>query len=51
MNSTGKRYYAKIAESLVLMKRVNPERTRKIAEELRSNFKRRTNLMDMICEF
>ena len=51
LNSTGKSYYAKIAESLALMKRVNPGRTRKIAEEIRTNFKRRTNLMDMIREF
>jgi len=51
LNNTGKSYYSKITESLALMKRVNPERTRRIAEEIRTNFKRRTNLMDMIREF
>ena len=51
LNSTGKSYYAKIAESLDLMKRVNPERTRRIADEIRTNFKRRSNLMSMIREF
>jgi hypothetical protein len=48
LNHTGKKYYERIAESLDLMKRVNPERSRRIAEEIRFNFKRRTNLIQII---
>jgi hypothetical protein len=48
---TGKQYYAKIAESLDLFKRVNPKRTKRIAQEIHSNFKRRSNLMIEIKEF
>jgi len=48
LNHTGKSFYTKVAESLDLMNRVNPERTKLIAEEIRANFKRRTNLMSMI---
>jgi hypothetical protein len=48
LNYTGKKHYERIAESLDLMKRVNPERSRRIAEEIRSNFKRRTNLIQII---
>ena len=48
LDNTGKTYYERIAESLDLMNRINPERTRKIAEEIRANFKRRTNLVQMI---
>jgi hypothetical protein len=49
--NTGKQYYAKIGESLDLFKRVNPERTSRIAQEIQSNFKRRSNLMMEIKEF
>jgi len=45
---TGKNHYERIAESLDLMKRINPVRSRKIAEEIRTNFKRRTSLMAVI---
>ncbi len=48
LKHTGDRYYSCIAESLGLFKRINPERTVRIAEELRTNFKRRRNLMKMI---
>ena len=48
---TGKHYYANIAESLDLFNRVNPLRTRHIALEIQSNFKRRSNLMHAIKEF
>jgi hypothetical protein len=51
LSHTGKRYYANIAESLDLFNRVNPLRTRRIALEIQSNFKRRTNLMHAIKEF
>lgn len=48
LNHTGKKHYERIAESLDLMTRVNPERSRRIAEEIRSSFKRRTNLIQII---
>jgi hypothetical protein len=47
---TGKSYYKTIAESLDLLKRVNPRRCAQIAGEIRTNFKRRTNLMQVIKE-
>jgi hypothetical protein len=48
LNHTGKTHYVRIAESLDLMKRINPERSRRIAEEIRANFKRRTSLIQII---
>lgn len=48
LNHTGKNHYERIAESLDLMKRINPERSRRIAEEIRDNFKRRTSLIQII---
>ena len=51
LKNTGKTYYERIAESLDLMNRINPERSRKIAEEIRANFKRRTNLIQMIRQY
>ncbi len=48
---TGKNHYERIAESLDLMKRINPGRTQRIAEEIRANFKRRSNLMQLIRGF
>jgi hypothetical protein len=48
---TGKQYYARIGESLDLFKRVNPEQTSRLAKEIQSNFKRRSNLMIEIKEF
>jgi len=48
---TGKTHYERIAESLDLMKRVNPERTRRIAEEIRANFKKRRSLTEFIRGF
>lgn len=48
LNHTGKNHYERIAESLDLMKRINPERSRRIAEEIRANFKRRTSLIQII---
>ena len=45
---TGKKHYERIAESLDLMKRVNPERSIRIAKEIRAIFKRRTNLIQII---
>ncbi len=51
LNQTGDRYYSRIAESLDLFRRINPGRTKRIAEEIRTNFKRRRNLMQMIRGF
>ena len=51
LNNTGKTYYEGITESLDLMKRINPKKTRKIAEEIRTNFKRRTSLIRMIRKY
>ncbi len=51
LNHTGDRYYTHIAESLDLFRRINPERSSRIAEEIRTNFKRRRNLMEMIQTF
>lgn len=51
LSNTSKVYYERIAESLDLMNRINPERSRRIAEEIRANFKRRTNLIQMIRRF
>ena len=48
LNHAGKNHYERIAESLDLMKRVNPERSRRIAEEIRANFKRRSSLIQII---
>lgn len=48
---TGKNYYERIAESLDLMKRVNLERSRRIAEEIRANFKKRSSLIGIIRGF
>jgi hypothetical protein len=45
---TGNKHYERIAESLDLMKRINPARTARIAEEIRANFKRRSSLMQII---
>jgi len=45
---TGNNHYERIAESLDLMKRINPGRTQRIAEEIRANFKRRSSLMKII---
>jgi hypothetical protein len=51
LKHTGKYHYEKIAESLDLMKRVNPERSRRIAEEIRANFKKRRSLIEIIRGF
>jgi len=48
LKHTGKNHYDVIAESLDLMKRVNPMRSRRIAEEIRVNFKRRSGLINII---
>ena len=48
LKHTGKTHYEIIAESLDLMKRVNPERSGRIAEEIRVNFKRRSGLIQII---
>jgi len=48
---TGKKYYERIAESLNLMKRINPGRSQRIADEIRANFKRRSNLIQIIRGF
>lgn len=48
---TGQSHYEKIAESLDLMKRVNPGRSARIADELRANFKRRSGLLQIIRGF
>ncbi len=51
LNQVGDRHYEIIAESLNLMKKVNPERTGRIANEIRANFKKRRNLIKMIKGF
>jgi hypothetical protein len=51
LSNTGKKYYERIAESLDLMKRINPARCKRIADEIRANFKRRTSLIQMIRQF
>ncbi len=48
---TGKKHYERIAESLDLMKRINPVRSQRIADEIRANFKKRSNLMQIIRGF
>lgn len=45
---TGKKHYVLIAESLDLMSQVNPALTRQIADEIKANYKRRTNLMQLV---
>jgi hypothetical protein len=45
---TGKSNYERIAESLHLMKWINPGRSQRIAEEIRTNFKRRSSLIQII---
>jgi len=51
LRNTGKVCYERIAESLDLMKTINPERSHLIAEEIRNNFKRRLNLINSIRRF
>ena len=51
LKHTGKTHYEIIAESLDLMKRVNPGRSGRIAEEIRVNFKRRSGLIQIIREY
>ena len=48
---TGKKYYERIAESLDLMKRINPGRSQRIADEIRANFKKRSSLIQIIRGF
>ncbi|MBN2863792.1 MAG: hypothetical protein JXN62_11550 [Bacteroidales bacterium] len=51
LKHTGKINYERIAESLDLMKRINPGRSGRIAEEIRANFKRRSSLIQIIRGF
>lgn len=51
LKQTGKNNYERIAESLDLMRRVNPGRSERIAAEIRANFKRRTSLIQIIRGF
>jgi hypothetical protein len=48
LKHVGKNHYERIAESLDLMKQVNSGRARRIAEEIRANFNRRRNLIEII---
>ena len=48
---TGKKYYERIAESLDLMKRINPGRSQRIADEIHANFKKRSSLIQIIQGF
>jgi len=48
---TGKKHYERIAESLDLMKRINPGRSQRIADEIRANFKKRSSLIQIIRGF
>jgi hypothetical protein len=48
---TGKKHYERIAESLDLMKRINPGRSQRIADEIRANFKKRSSLLQIIRGF
>jgi hypothetical protein len=48
LKHTGKNHYERIAESLALMKQINSGRARRIAEEIRANFNRRRNLIEII---
>jgi hypothetical protein len=48
LKHAGKNHYERIAESLNLMKQVNSGRARRIAEEIRANFNRRRNLIEII---
>jgi len=48
LKHTGKNHYERIAESLDLMKQINSERSRQIAEEIRANFNRRRSLIEII---
>ncbi|MDX9806740.1 MAG: SWIM zinc finger family protein [bacterium] len=49
--NTGKKHYERIAESLDLMKRINPRRSQRIADEIRANFKKRSSLIQIIRRF
>lgn len=51
LKQTSKNHYERIAESLDLMKRINPGRSKRIAEEIRANLKRRSNLIQIIRGF
>lgn len=51
LRHTGKNHYERIAESLDLMKRINSGRSRRIAEEIRANFNKRRNLIEIIRGF
>ena len=45
---TGDSYYAFIAESLEHLNKINPEAAKRIVNEIRLNFKRRTKLISML---
>jgi len=49
--NTGKKHYERIAESLDLMKRINPGRSQRIADEIRANFKKQSSLIQIIRGF
>ena len=51
LNHTGRSYYDRIAESLDLMSRINPIRSRRIADQIRADFKRRKSLLAIIREY
>ncbi len=48
---TGESHYLKIAEAIDQINMINRERAGKISDELRTNYKRRTNLIKMIDRF
>jgi hypothetical protein len=51
LKDTGNHYYEIIAESIDVINRVNPEQSQRIAEEIRANYKRRRNLMELIRKY
>jgi hypothetical protein len=48
---TGDSHYASVAESLDHLNKINPAATKRIVNEIRLNFKRRTKLMSMLNRF
>jgi len=51
LGNTGENYYAKIAETLGQVKKLNPSLANKLIADIRQNFKRRTKLMAMLKRF
>ncbi|MGM0407991.1 MAG: SWIM zinc finger family protein [Bacteroidota bacterium] len=51
LSGTGESFYAKIAETISQLKEINNKLSQKIVADIRTNYKRRTKLMNMLQRF